>query len=219
MAIGLMFLLVFTPPAMANNLLIENVTLEDQDTGADTYDIEFDVSWDNSWFISGAPSATANWDAAWVFAKFSTWDGSSWGDWAHATLLTTGSIAPTGSQIDAGKTSGVVKGAFIYRDATGTGSVDWNNAQVRWDYGTDVVDDGDIVRVNVYGIEMVYIPTGNFEIGDTDCDQQGNFELNSGCGGGAVTISTTITAWDRPLLSASYLRWLSRYQPQILMPP
>ncbi|MCA9398131.1 MAG: SUMF1/EgtB/PvdO family nonheme iron enzyme [Candidatus Omnitrophica bacterium] len=183
----------------ANNLVVENVSLTDQDTGNDTYDIEFDVSWENSWYIAGAPSVTANWDAAWVFAKFSTWDGSSWSDWAHATLLNTGSAAPAGSQISFGQTGAAYVGAFIYRSSAGTGSNDWDNAQLRWDYGTDGVADGATVKIQVFGIEMVYIPQGNFYVGDTDCDHNGNIEPSPGgsaaCGTGtaATLISTAIT--------------------------
>lgn len=190
----LIWLVCLALPVGANNLMIDNVSLTDLDTVNDTYDIEFDVAWDNSWFITGAPSLTANWDATWVFAKFSTWDGSSWNNWAHATLLNTGSVAPAGSQIAFADTSSVYKGAFIYRSAAGSGSNDWNNVQIRWDYDADGVSDGAAVRVKVFGIEMIYIPTGNFEVGDTDCDLQGNIELNTGCGGAGITISTAITA-------------------------
>jgi hypothetical protein len=45
-------------------------SLENQNTTNDTWDVEYDISWDHSWFDTGAPSPTANWDAAWVFAKF-----------------------------------------------------------------------------------------------------------------------------------------------------
>lgn len=181
-------------PAHANNLAVENVSLADQDTGNDTYDIEFDVSWENSWFDAGAPSLTANWDAAWVFVKFSIWDGSSWSDWDHATLLNTGSVAPAGSQITFAQSGAPYVGAFIYRSSAGTGSNDWDNAQLRWDYGTDGVADGATVKIEAHAVEMVYIPQGDFEVGDTDCDNDGNIELNAGCGGSGITISTAITA-------------------------
>lgn len=187
-------------PARANNLVVANVTPEDKDTVNDTYDIEFDISWDNSWYIAGAPSLTANWDAAWVFAKFSKYSGGSWSDWAHATLLNTGSVAAAGSQIDFGATGGTYVGAFIYRSGSGSGSVDWDSNQIRWDYGADGVGDSDDVRVKLFAIEMVYIPEGSFYVGDTDCDNEGNIELSPGgdascgTGTGAVQITTAITS-------------------------
>ncbi|MFH1094215.1 MAG: SUMF1/EgtB/PvdO family nonheme iron enzyme [Candidatus Omnitrophota bacterium] len=153
-------------PVFANNTAVENVSLVDKDTGAHTYDIKLDISWDNSWFIAGAPSAAANWDAAWVFAKYSVYSGGSWSNWAHCTLLNTGYTAPSGSQISFGATSSVYKGAFIYRSSAGSGSVDWNSAEIRWNYGADGVSDSATVKIKVFAIEMVYIPTGNFYVGD-----------------------------------------------------
>jgi len=164
-------------PALANNLDVGNVTLADQDTNNDTYDIEFDIGWDNSWYISGAPSLTANWDAAWVFAKFSKYSGGEWTDWAHCTLLNTGGVAATGSQLTFADNEGdtVYRGAFIYRNAAGSGSVDWDDNQIRWDYGADGVDDADEVKIKVFGIEMVYIPEGSFYVGDADNDNTNCF--------------------------------------------
>lgn len=193
--ICLVCLIVGGGKGFANNLDVANVTLTDQDTGSDTYDIEFDLSMDNSWRIAGAPSLTANWDAAWVFAKFSTFSGGVWSDWAHCTLLNTGSVVAVGSTMSFAdnESDGVYRGAFVYRSASGSGSVDWDDNQIRWDYGTDGVGDSDVIHVKVFGIEMVYIPQGDFELGDTDCDNDGNIEHNAGCSG-AVSIGTTITA-------------------------
>ena len=68
-----------------------------------------------------------NWDAAWVFVKFRM-DG---GEWQHAWLNDVGQINPTGSTVAIGllkpdsafnPTTNPGLGAFIYRDADGTGS-------------------------------------------------------------------------------------------------
>ena len=182
---ALIFLSTFfcLSPAFANNLAITNVSLADQDTTGNTYDIEFDTAWDNSWRIAAAPAAAANWDAAWVFAKFRKWSSGAWGNWTHCTLLNSGSVTPAGSTITLDSTGGVYKGAFIYRDATGTGSNSFANAQLRWDYGTDGVADADKVEVRVFGIEMVHIPAGAFYIGDVDGDQAGNFKWQDATAG------------------------------------
>ena len=152
-------------PAFANNLAVANVSLTNRDTVNHYYDIQLDISWNNSWFISGAPSATANWDAAWVFVKYSTYSGGVWSDWKHCTLLNTGYTAPTGSQMSFGITDTAYKGVFIYRSAAGSGSVNWTGAKISWNYGTDGVSDSATIKVKVFAIEMVYIPQGNFYVG------------------------------------------------------
>ncbi len=184
------FCSLFSETAYANNLVIENIALTDKDADTNTYDIKFDIAWDNSWFIGGAPSASANWDAAWVFAKFSksSDSGVTWSDWAHCTFLNTGNSAPASSQMSFGATASAYVGAFMYRASAGTGSVDWNNAEIRWAYGTDLVADTDIVKIKVFGIEMVYIPQGSFYVGDgTVTTIQG--QLEAGTTGAAFQIT------------------------------
>lgn len=174
----LFFMVVMPRVALANNIAVENISLVDQDTTNDTFDIQFDVAWDNSWFITGAPSATANWDAAWVFVKFSTYSSGTWSNWAHCTLLNSGNVAPSGSQMSFGATGSAYKGVFIYRSAAGTGTVDWDDAEIRWDYGTDGVSDSATIKVKVFAIEMVLVPGGfNFSVGDgTSSNIRGQFE-------------------------------------------
>lgn len=191
-----LFLSFWLKPAFANNIAVENVSLTDKDTTNDTYDIQFDIAWDNSWFITGAPSATANWDAAWVFAKFSksTDGGATWSDWAHCTLLNTGSVAPTGSQMSFGITGTAYKGVFIYRSSADSGSVNWDDAEIRWAYGTDGVGDTDTVKVKVLAIEMVYIPACSFYVGDgTSTTIQGQFEAATSGAAFQVTSEGALT--------------------------
>lgn len=140
----------------ANNIQVANISLENQDATAHYTFIEFDISWENSWRTSSVPN---NWDAAWVFAKFSI----AGGDWAHATLNTTGQVAPSGSTIDV-SSDGV--GAFIYRSADGNGTISWTDARLQWNYGIDGVPDDASVEVRVYAIEMVFIPEGSYYLGD-----------------------------------------------------
>jgi len=119
--------------------------------------IEFDIAWDNSWRTSSGPS---NWDASWVFVKWQINGGA----WSHCTLNTTNGnhTAPSGTTIDAASDG---TGVFIYRSVDGSGSNDWVNAQLRWEYGTDGVVDDATVTVKVFAIEMVYIPQGSFYVG------------------------------------------------------
>lgn len=195
-----LFITTATPGAcLANNVAVENVLLVDQDIKNNTYDIKFDIAWDNSWRIAGAPSAAANWDAAWVFAKYSVYDSatSTWGNWAHCTLLNSGNVTPAGSQMAFGATDSVYKGVFIYRSSSGTGTADWNNAEIRWDYGTDGVADNAKVKVIVFAIEMVLIPQGSFSAGDTDNDntncfyEGGTTSTFNIASEGAITVANT----------------------------
>jgi len=192
----LLFLLFIPATASANNIVVENVSLVGQHNDNNTLDIQFDISWDNSWYISGAPSSTANWDAAWVFAKYAVQTGGAWGNWQHCRLLNTGNVTPAGSQMSFGDTdgNGIYTGVFIYRSSAGTGSVDWDNAEIRWDYGSDGIADDAIVQVQVFAIEMTLIPGANSNQGWSGFD----FYVgdNSERGGAKSTIFSKSAFWD-----------------------
>lgn len=190
--------------ARANNIAVSNIMVVSQDATNHTWDLQYDISWDNSWFIAGAPASNANWDAAWVFAKYRVYNvtTNTWGNWAHCTLSKTGAdhTAPTGSQLTVGCSPSSAcgggdtgKGIFLYRSAAGTGSVSWEIAKVRWLYGTDGVADTDRVQVKVFATEMVYILTAAFDLGDGSAAPAGNFKLASG-GAGPVNITAALTA-------------------------
>ncbi|MDW3649294.1 MAG: hypothetical protein R8P61_19655 [Bacteroidia bacterium] len=174
----LIFFLLFLPGMLlGNNLQIENIELTGQNPGQDYTLIKFDLSWDNSWRVNVGP---ANWDAAWIFVKFRI--GS--GDWQHATLnYLTGDAVQDGHKPVPGS---IIKhtddgvGAFLYRDVDGSGNNDWNNLLLRWNYGVDGVNDNDIVEVQVMGIEMVYVPQGNFRLGGGNGMEVGKIFERSG---------------------------------------
>lgn len=152
----------------ANNINVSNILITDVDTVLDHARVQFDLSWDNSWRTSTHES---NWDAAWVFMKYRV---GSTGQWMHATLLTSGHFAPVGSTI-ATTTDG--KGSFVYKSIVGSGTNTWNGVKLKWDYGSDGVEDSYAVEVCVFAIEMVYIPQGNFYVGDgTTTTLWGQFE-------------------------------------------
>ena len=66
--------------AFANNVVVSNISLTGQNTGGQFTLVQFNITWENSWRISGGPS---NHDASWVFVKYSTDGGATW---RHATL-------------------------------------------------------------------------------------------------------------------------------------
>jgi formylglycine-generating enzyme required for sulfatase activity len=183
----LLFLSLFAT-AMANNISISNVTLTGQNVSAGTNNaanfnlIQFNVSWENSHRVAFGPN---NWDAAWLFVKYRV----SGGTWEHAKLNNTGHTAPTGTTIAAGMANPAVAynittnpgiGAFLYRSAAGTGTLTATNVQLRWNYGSNGVADNAIVEVQVYGVEMIYVPLGAFNVG--------------GSGGTNAFTSTTISS-------------------------
>ncbi len=174
--------------AFANNIALSNPVLSAPSGGA--RDIQFNVAWDNSWRDAGASktTVTANWDAAWVFAKFAVWSSttSTWGPWMHCTLSSKDAdhYAPAGATLETGCTpvtpcnsgAGTTgKGAFIYRSAANTGSTfTVTGAKLHWLYASDPIAPGsgtmvqgtDTVKIKVFGIEMVFIPRGAFWAGD-----------------------------------------------------
>ncbi|MFA7361585.1 MAG: SUMF1/EgtB/PvdO family nonheme iron enzyme [Candidatus Kapaibacterium sp.] len=152
----------------ANNIIVTNVSLTGQNTPGQYVMVKFDISWENSWRTS---SALNNWDAAWIFVKYREIGAN---EWKHAWLNNTGHLNPSGSII----TTGLVKpdtvfnpttnpgvGAFIYRDADGTGTFSKTGVQIRWNYGANGLTDNSIVDIRVFAIEQVFVPQGGFFVG------------------------------------------------------
>lgn len=161
-------LLVFNLLLYANNVNITGTVLTDYNASDNLVSIQFDISWENSWNVSSAPS---NWDAVWLFVKYRIGNG----EWQHVSLNSTGHNAPVGSAISLGlqnpasaynSISNPGIGAFIYRTTTGYGAVSFTGVKLCWNYGADGVADDANVTVKVFGIEMVYVNSGNFYAGD-----------------------------------------------------
>jgi formylglycine-generating enzyme required for sulfatase activity len=159
--------------------------LTNSNTALDYVMVNFDLSWENSWRNS---SLESNWDAAWVFVKYRI--GTS-GVWSHATLNASGHVAPFGSVI---ATSSDARGIFIHREVDGSGTNNWASVQLQWNYGLNGLLDSDGVEVCVYAIEMVYIPTGSFYVGDgTASTVWGQFESGTSGNPFQVISEGTIT--------------------------
>lgn len=150
--------------AKANNIALSNTGITGQNTASHFSLVNFDVTWENSWRTSTNES---NYDGAWVFVKFRKKNTYAW---QHATInYATGGAAaacghtqPTGSTL---QTSSDGKGIWIYRNANGSGTVNFTGAQLRWNYGADGVADNDSVEIHVYAVEMVYVPQGAYVLG------------------------------------------------------
>jgi len=145
--------LFLTQTAFGNNVAVSNIGLGVPNTTDKVTMVGFDLTWENSW------RNDVNWDAAWVFVKFSLDDGITW---MHASLDTMGHTVPPGATID---TPGDARGVFIYREINGVGIVNFNSIQLCWKYVADGVTDEAEVRVKVFAIEMVLVPEAAFSAG------------------------------------------------------
>lgn len=148
-------LMMVQQSAYANALVISNTSLTGQNTGNGTWQVRFNITWENSW------RDNINWDAAWIFCKFRVGTGP----WQHATLSPTGFQTGSGTPINI-QVSCDQKGAFISRRELGDGTLNTTQVELRWNYAADGVSNSAAPDVNIFGMEMVYIPSGPFTIGD-----------------------------------------------------
>jgi formylglycine-generating enzyme required for sulfatase activity len=119
--------------------------------------ISFTIQWDNSWNVIAAPS---NWDAIWVFVKRQHCDANAQTPWLHETLNSTSTnhtVTGTVLQVDLASSDNL--GVFIRRKEQGVGNI--SQETVTLTLSSDVGSD----NIAVYGIEMVYVPKGEFYIG------------------------------------------------------
>ena len=136
-----------------NNISVSNVHVIDDINVPDYATLTFDVSWENSWRTTAAP---ANYDAAWVFAKYRIGTG----DWRHVRLSAV-NAAPTGATVDLMDDVGVM----VYASANQTGDVSYNNIELQWELLSDGISWSSDIEVRIFAIEMVYIPEGTYFLG------------------------------------------------------
>lgn len=130
----------------ANNIRISNVSVL-----PGSNQIQFDLAWDNSW----RSNVLLNWDAAWVFMKYKDVDGA----WKHLQFTDVNNAVPAGYTADV---AGDKNGVMIYRSAAGNGNVTITGIKL----GIPSQHALGVYDIRVFGIEMVYIPTGAFWAGD-----------------------------------------------------
>jgi formylglycine-generating enzyme required for sulfatase activity len=90
----------------------------------------------------------------------------------NGTASTDGHTEADGSTIT---TPSDGRGVFVYRSSVGSGDVNFAGTRLRWNYGADGVNDEDIVDIKIFGIEMVYVPQGAFELGSPGGDEIDKF--------------------------------------------
>ncbi len=121
------------------------------------------------------------------------------GDWQHARLNNDGhsggggtgatiaaGLLDPGSAFNTSTNPGI--GVFIHRSADGTGTFTITGAQLRWNYGANSVNDNATVDVQVFAIEMVYVPEGAFTVGSGGTEL-GSFTNGSWVSGATVALS------------------------------
>lgn len=176
----LFYTLLFTAlcsQVIASNLRITNVAITNQNNSLGYKEIKMDVAWDNSWRTS------TTYDAVWLFAKYKLLGTQ---EWKHATLRYDKYVAPAGVAIKVAD----AKGAFINRDANGTGNLNFTNLSLAWNYGGtggDGLNNADSVELCVFGIEMVCIPQGAFYVGDVPTSPGSSNSVNRFKRGGNTT--------------------------------
>jgi formylglycine-generating enzyme required for sulfatase activity len=128
----------------ANNVQISNVSLSGNI-------LSFGLSWDNSWRTM--TTAPYNYDAVWIFVKYR--DCATL-QWAHADIDSASAASPLFADTTADR-----KGVMVYRASNGTGNITNINVSVRM----TGLPSGNF-DFSVFGVEMVYIPTDSFYLGD-----------------------------------------------------
>jgi formylglycine-generating enzyme required for sulfatase activity len=157
-SITLVIVLFFCSKIFANGITVSNVTFVQN-----TNEIQFDVSWENSW----RSDVLQNWDAAYIFMKYKTIDGL----WKDIYIQETNYTIPAGfSLYTQGFYGGFQSkmGFFLYRSIVGSGNVSLTGVKI---VIPPVLNNGiniglGIYDVKVFGIEMVHIPSGSFFAGD-----------------------------------------------------
>jgi len=150
--------------ARANNLQITNVTVSGRDNT--TAYVQFDISWENSWRYAGGSDPLYFHDAAWVFFKVLPDEQT---EWRHVTLEGTGTN-PTDYDIGTGTPIELIVpddrvGMFVRRSGEGVGTTAVQKVKAVWNFTSNSLEKTDNVKIQAFGLEMVYVAEGAFKVG------------------------------------------------------
>ena len=181
-------------PIHANNLQITGISVNQT-----TQMVSFTLSWDNSWRVSSAPN---NWDAVWVFIKFKDCSAGANTPYTHGTLssttadhsftnleaMTSVNGATSTQSSTQGATMDYTDGIMLRRNSIGLGTVT-SSVSLKV---SNLPSAASSISTSVYGLEMVYVPQGDFYVGDQS-------------GGNYYTFLATAVATDPPMqITSSY---------------
>lgn len=149
----------------ANNLRITNFS--NTNPGEANPIITFDIAWDNSWRVSAEPN---NYDAIWVFVKYQkvpTWlpNCESYQDWGHAPMTNVSGDFSAVSPFEIVFVPDSM-GIYIRRSADAIGNISSTSVSIRLNLPVPTSPYAPEYNFKIFGIEMVYIPQGAFELGD-----------------------------------------------------
>jgi hypothetical protein len=172
---------LLSPALSANNLQVKNLELVDSQRIAAT------ISWQHAWNLAGE-QPPYNHDAVWLFLKYRK---SEENNWQHARISQqSAGHAITEGPADKVRLAGVADemGLWIKRQQRGAGPVPEMRIRIQL---AEALPEGRY-QFRSYGIEMVYVPTDSFYLGD----QASNNTLQDGGTGRPFLIdkSGTITA-------------------------
>ena len=140
-----MGILLLAGPIVANNITISNVSIINNGPGL--IQVQFDVSWDNSWRVNVGPN---NYDGAWVFFKYKDVNGL----WKHMYFNGNNNVIPVG--FDVFQTSESNKtGAMLYREPTNLGIGTSTISGVKLGVVNNLPYD---IDVKGFAVEMVFVP-------------------------------------------------------------
>jgi len=151
---------------LANNLKLSNVAVEGRDET--TALVTFDISWENSWRHGVDRDPLFLHDAAWVFFKVQA-EGEN-EPWQHVRLATSG-INPAGYNTGTGTPIELVVpedrvGMFVRRSEDGRGTVTVEGVTVIWDIAANGFTRKSSVNLKALGLEVCYVATGSYKLGD-----------------------------------------------------
>lgn len=154
---ALLLFVVIINNSFATNLKISNIEFQLSEDTTVTPRVKMNIEWETAW------NNEKNRDAVWIFVKFN--QKSGW--YRHAKIEQTGHrVIHNPMNIKAQfETAENQAGVFIALDQKHRGKINWTIEIL--------LDRKSIEKVNfwesqiqVYGIEMVYIPEGSFTLGD-----------------------------------------------------
>ena len=148
-------------PVQANDLRIDNVRFINRPGATGELRVVFDLTWHNAWHNARSH------DAAWVFLKL-VYGGQGL---RHVKLMPDGyrvldipGVEAPSAQVDMASDS---TGFFIYPAQPYRGDVQWR-LSVQLDPALYNPRRDGQAQLQVFGIEMVYVPEGPFTLGDPD---------------------------------------------------
>ncbi|MCE3280127.1 MAG: hypothetical protein K0S44_2318 [Bacteroidetes bacterium] len=170
-AVAASLMLGYTSQSSANNVAITGTSVSGSN-------ITFNISWDNSWNTNLAPN---NWDAVWVFVKY---QDCATRLWAHAGLSTVASDHTAGSPLQADPvTDG--KGVFVRRSSLGGGNIASTSVTLKMTIPAGTYN------YKVFGVEMVNVPQGDFELSDgTSISRYNNITINATSQSAGISAAT-----------------------------